>query len=234
MGAPQVAGTPVTGAITSGNTVTLTSWTPQAGEKVLLAICQRDEAIAPSVEGNNLTWTELYDIDNAQGQCGLNLWIGEGASPSSGSITVTVTGNTKPVVCIACRFSGVDEGSPIDSQASYAGPPSVDDDDMQVDITTVNGNTQVVAAGNSRNRTFTVPGDQTAISVNNSAGSGGDMVYGHMWRKEVGSAGAVTMGGDNCLSAAIDYCIAALGLKEAAAAGGGIGVLRRRREGCGW
>lgn len=54
----------VTGAITRGDTVTLTSWSPQANELLFLAVAQRNESISPTVSGNGLTWNLIQGLDN--------------------------------------------------------------------------------------------------------------------------------------------------------------------------
>jgi len=208
----------VTGSTTTGN-VTLTSWTPVANELVLLFIAQRNEAIAPSVSGNGLTWVEVANVDNVQGQNGVSVWRAMGSSPSTGSITVTLTGNTFPAFAVACRFSGVDTGGTNGSGAvensGTADGPAVDDNDMQVSVTTLTDNAWAIAVGTYRNNTFTVPGDQTGISTGNLVGSGGDTTTCSVWYKAVATAGSTTLGGTDCLSGAADWCCIAVSVKPA-------------------
>ncbi len=221
----------VTGSTTSGESVSLTSWTPQAGELVLLFVAQRDETVSIGVSGNGLSWTELQNCDNVQGQCGVAVWKGEGASPTSGQITVTATGNAKPVVCAALRISGADGTSPLDTSAQDGGPDP-DDDDMIISITTGVEYALVIAGGSHRTATFTVPGGETGISINNLAGSGGDVTRLSVWSEQASSTGSYQLGDTADLSTDTDWCCAAVSVAPSAA-GGGIGVLRRRREGCG-
>jgi len=221
----------VTGSTESGESVSLTSWTPQAGEFVLLFAAQRDESVAISVSGNNLSWTELQNCDNVQGQTGISVWKGEGASPEAGQITVTATGNAKPVMCAALRISGADGTSPVDTSAQDGGPDP-DDDDMIIGITTGVENALVIAGGSHRTAIFTVPGGETGISINNLAGSGGDVTRLSVWSEQASAAGSYQLGDTADLNAATDWCTVGVSVAPAAA-GGGIGVLRRRREGCG-
>lgn len=210
----------VTGSTTSAESVGLTPWTPQAGEFVLLFVAQRDESIAISVGGNGLSWIELQNCDNVQGQGGISVWKGEGASPSTGQITVTVTGNSKPVMCAAIRVSGADGTSPVDNSAQDTGP-NPDNNDMKIDITTGVASALIVAGGTHRRKNFTVPGGETEISINNTVGSGGDLTALSLWSKQAAAAGSYTLGDDNDLSGDIDWCCVAVSIAPAAAGSGG-------------
>lgn len=205
----------VTGA-DGGSGITLTSWTPGSNELCLLFIAQRNETLTPSVSGNGLTWVEITSVDNSQGQNGISVWRAMGASPSTGSISVTNTSGFD--VAVACRFSGVDTSGTngsgaIDASQTAAGPPVTDDDDMQLSINTVTNNAMVLFGGTHRNSTFSTPGDQTTVSINNTKGTGGDTTTLSTTRKTVATAGATTMGGTNVLSAARDWCCAAIAIK---------------------
>lgn len=215
-----------TGTAATGN-VTLTSWTPVNGEYLLLGIATRNTSLTPSVAGNGQTWVQLSSspLTNAQGQFELHMFGTPANAPSSGSIVVTLTGNTQPAACIAARFSG-QHGSPIEATATNAGPPITDDDDMLCAITTVSANAWVIGFGSSRAGVFTVPGDETAISINLTAGSGGDLTSAHMWYLPVASPGAAEIGAANDLGSARDWAVYALALAEAAAASGQPTMLR--------
>jgi hypothetical protein len=208
----------VTGSTLTGD-ITLTSWTPVSNELLLIFIAQRDEAIAPSASGNGLTWVEVANVDNVQGQNGVSVWRAMGASPSTGSITVTLSGNTRPAFAVACRFSGVDtsgtNGSGAVENSGTADGPAVDDNDMQVSVTTLTDNAWAIAVGTYRNNTFTVPGDQTGISTGNLVGSGGDTTTCSVWYKAVATAGSTTLGGTDCLSGVADWCCIAVSVKPA-------------------
>lgn len=217
----------VIGSITSGDSVTLTSWTPGANELILLAVAQRDETISISVSGNGLTWVEILNVNNAQAQCGISLWRTMGASPSTGSITVTVTGNLKPVVCVATRFSGVDTSGTngsgaVEVSASDAGPPATDDANMKVNITTLTNNAFAFGCGSHRNQNFTTPTGETTISINNTAGTGGDVTKCSTWYESVPIASTVTVGANGDLAGAIDWAIIAVSIKPAAVGGGSV------------
>lgn len=209
-----------TGTAATGN-VTLTSWTPVDGEYLLLGIVTRNTSLTPSVAGNGQTWVQLSasPLTNAQGQFEIHVFGTPAVSPSTGSIVVTLAGNTQPAACIAARFSG-QHGSPIEATATNAGPPITDDDDMLCAITTVSANAWVIAVGSSRAGVFTVPGGETAVSINLTAGSGGDLTSAHMWYLPVASPGAAEIGAANDLGSARDWAVYALALAEAAAAGG--------------
>lgn len=208
----------VTG-LDAGSSITLTSWTPAANELVLLFIAQRNEALVPSVSGNGLTWISVANVDNTQGQNGVAIYRAMGASPSTGSIVVTNVSGFD--VAVACRFSGVDIGgtngsAAVEASGTAAGP-AVDDDDAQVDVTTVTDNAWALAVFTHRSATFTTPGDQTTVSINNTNGSAGNTTTCSVVRKTITPAGSATLGGANSLSAATDWCAAAVSVKPAAA-----------------
>lgn len=208
----------VTG-LDAGSSITLASWTPAANELVLLFIAQRNEALVPSVSGNGLTWVSVANVDNTQGQNGVAIYRAMGASPSTGSITVTNTSGFD--VAVACRFSGMDIGGTNGSAAVEASGtatgPAVDDDDAQVSVTTVTDNAWALAVFTHRSATFSTPGDQTTVSINNVNGSAGNTTTCSVVRKTITPAGSATLGGANDLSAATDWCAAAVSIKPATA-----------------
>lgn len=207
-----------TGTATTGD-VTLTSWTPVDGEYLLLGIVTRNTSLSPSVAGNGQTWTQLGSspLTNTQGQFEIHMFGCVAATPSSGSIVVTLSGNTQPAACIAARFSG-QHATPIEAIATAAGP-GVDDDDMLISIATATANAWAIAFGSSRAGVFTTPGDETTISINLTAGAGGDLVSAHMWYLPVASPATVELGAANDLDSARDWSVYAIALAEAAAGG---------------
>jgi len=212
-------GSAISGSITTGDTLTLPSWTPTANNPVLLAIAQRNETIAISVAGNSLTWTSIANVDNTQNEGGIALWRGRGASPTTGSITITVTGNLLPVVGIAQQFSGVDTTTDdgVEAFATNAGP-AVDDNDMLQAVTTISDNAWAVAGGWHRgNVNLTVPAGETAILVNVRAGTGGNITNADLWYQGPVTPPASTQLGDlNDLSAAVDWAMIVVSLKPSA------------------
>jgi RHS repeat-associated protein len=208
--------------IASGATITLPAWSPGANELVLVAVALRDETKPVSVSGNGLTFVEIANLDNAQAQTGVNLFRAMGASPAAGSITVTISGNTLPAVASATRFPGVDASGTngsgaIEAVATHAGPPVTDDRNMKVEITTLSNNARAYAAGTHRLATFTVPAGETAISINNVAGTSGDMTTLSTWYEAVATPGTLTLGADNDLNSARDWALVAVSIKAAAA-----------------
>ncbi len=231
-------GSAIVGSITSGNTLTMPTWTPGANELCLIAVAQRNESIAPTIAGNGLTWVEILNLDNAQGQCGISVFRAMGASPSSGTPIITATGNLTPIVGVGIRLSGVDTSGTngsgaVEVTASYAGPPVTDDDDMKVSITPLTSPTWAIGFGTHRAGVFTTPGNQTTISINNSAGIGGDITTCSVFYAALSNTSAFTLGGDNSLNSNRDYAIIGLIIKQAAAAGGNVPEMmnsyRRRR-----
>lgn len=165
---------------------------------------------------------QIADVDNTQGQCGITVFRAMVASPSTGQITVTITGNSTPAAGVAMRFSGVDttgtHGSgAVEASATDAGP-AVDNNDMKLDVTTVTNNAWALGLGTHRGKTFTVPGGETGISINNSYGSGGDIASCSTWYESVATAGSTTVGADNDLDSDGDWCMVALSIKPYVAA----------------
>lgn len=210
----------VENGITTGNTITLASWTPVAGEIVVILLGQRNEAISATVSGNGQTWTPIMDVDNDQGQNGIVMWAAVISAPSTGSITVTITGNTTPADAIAARFSYSGSTLSLGASASDNGPSTVegDNDDMQVALTTTQADSLVVGGATHRSADFTVPGGQTGIDINNLYGSAGDATKTSLWYRVATSVGSYTLGGANSLGAATDWTIGALELKQTPAA----------------
>jgi len=216
----------VVGSMTTGDSFTLTSWTPGSNELVLLAVAVRDESIAVTASGNGLTFVQVADVDNTQGQGGITLFRAMGASPSTGSITVTMTGNLKPAMAIATRFSGVDTSGThgsgaVEASATNVGP-GTDDDDMLQAVSTVTANAWAVAAGWGRSQAFTVPGGEAAVSsspssVNQTAGSGGDITRCSVWYEgPVATPASTQLGAANDLAAAGDWAMIVVSVKPAA------------------
>lgn len=221
-------GSPATGTITTGDSITLGSLAVAAGEIVLLWVATRTSTITiNSISGNNLTWSQVWTVTNTQGVMKLSCWKGVGASPTTDTPVVSLSTNSKPAAAVAQRFSGHDSTTPIPTTATNVGP-AVDNDDMKHDITTQYNNSWAIAGGSHRLAAFTMPGGEVEIYNNLIAGSGGDECRLSVWYEAVATAGTVTLGADNDLASARDWCMGIGELKEAAAAG--IEILRRRRE----
>src|SRR3989344_6060340 len=202
--------------------LTLPSWTPQAGELLLVGIAMRDETITHSVSGNGLTWTLVADRDNDRGQMGVALYRASGPSPTAGSIVVTLTGNTLPAYAVAVRLSGVDTAvnQGIEAVATASGPAGVDDANMKVTVTTVTANAMALAWGGQRgSATLTLPAEETIILQSSAdCGTSGDRMRGHMWREIVATPGPTQLGQDNSLSAAVPWAVIGVSIKPS---GGG-------------
>lgn len=212
-------GSPATGTITTGNSITLGSLAVAAGEIVLLWVATRTSTITVnSISGNNLTWSEVWTVTNVQGVMKLSCWKGVGASPTTDTPIVNLSTNTKPAAAVAQRFSGHDATTPIPTTATNAGP-AVDNDDMKHDIITQYNNSWAIAGGSHRLAAFTMPGGEVEIYNNLLAGSGGDECRLSVWYEAVATAGTVTLGADNDLASVRDWCMGIGELKEAAAAG---------------
>ncbi len=217
-----LAGPAISASILSGSTVTLPSWTPGANDLILVSVAQRDESKAISVSGNGLTFTEIANVDNVQGQGGISLWRAQGGAPTAGQITVTISGNTLPVVVEAQRFSGVDTGTPVEATSTNQGP-GVDDRNMLQAVTTATSGAWAVGVGWNRSKTLTLPSGDTPILINQSVSSGGDATRSAMWYEgPVASPASTQLGGANDLSAVDDWAMIAVALRPGGGGGGDV------------
>ena len=133
-----------------------------------------------SVSGNGVVWNELTDVDNVQGQGGFTVFWAQDPTPVAGAVTVTVTGNSRPVSVVGQRFGGVDPAGPIEAFSTNAGPLS-DNNDMLESVTTISPEAWVVGAAWHRGRTLSLPAGETEIAINELAGSGGSATRASMW-----------------------------------------------------
>jgi hypothetical protein len=199
----------VAGGGTTGDTSTLTSWTPASNELILLFVAMRDESITPTAAGNGITFSQIHKVNNVQNLGALTVFRGLDASPSTGQITVTHTGNTDTVSCIATRFSGIDtsgsNGSGAIGNTATDTGPDPDDDDMLI--------------GYSRAATISDPpaSGETTILINQEFGSDGAKINCHVWY-QTGATGSVQLGEAANLSADNDHVESAIEVKAATGA----------------
>lgn len=206
----------ISAGINSGNTLTFPSWTPGSNELVIVAVAQRHETIVPTIAGNGLTWVKLYDLDNPQAKCGIVVWRAMGASPSTGTIVITMTGNILPASAVAIRMSGTNtEGTngsgAVEALYTNAGP-SHDANDMKISITTLTGGAWALALGAHLRKSLTVPAEETAIDINNKGGTGSDYIYCSAWYQTTASPQTVVVGANGDLSGDCDWCVVGLSI----------------------
>lgn len=213
----------------SSTSIVLPSWSIVLNDIILVAVACRDNNIVPTVAGQGQTFVEIADVETAQGVQRCFLFRAQATANNTGSITVTLTGNSDPVAIAAWRLSGAIVGTngaaATDALVTDPGPLS-DDDDMKTDITTVADNCLVTAFGSYRLATFTAPAGQTILQQI-FIGSSGDTTNSAAWRLNglKTPAGLVTMGADNDLNQNRDWCMIAISIKPFAApvVGGGLG-----------
>ena len=208
----------VTGSVTSGNTVTLTSWTPAAYDLILLGVATRDEdSIVLSVVGNGLTWQLVRSVQNDDDECRLRVYRAMGSAPTTGSIVVTLSGNSLPVMCVATRITGADtsgvNGSGAVETSTYDNGPSGSSDDMLKSITTISENAWALAFGTHRSTTFTTPGGETTVSINNSVGTSSNTTTLSVWYEATTTTGTVQVGASADLSGNTDWIIIVVSIK---------------------
>lgn len=206
---------------TGGDSSTLTSWTPASNELILLFVAMRDEEITATASGNGITFTQIHDINNIDLQGGITVFRGMSASPSSGSITVTHTGNTLPVSCVAARFSGVDttgtNGSGAIGNTNSDQGPVGGDANVQISVTVSNSAHFAVGSAWHRGQVLDNPPDtgETTIVLNSAFGTGGSTTHCSVWY-QTGSAGSIQLGTANDLDASGDHVESAIEVKTPA------------------
>ena len=208
-----LAGSAVSATVASGDTVTLPAWAPGADELLLVLVAVRDESRPVSVSGNGVVWNELTDVDNVQGQGGFTVFWAQDPTPVAGAVTVTVTGNSRPVSVVGQRFGGVDPAGPIEAFSTNAGPLS-DNNDMLESVTTISPEAWVVGAAWHRGRTLSLPAGETEIAINELAGSGGSATRASMWYQGPNpTPGSVQLGELDDMSGTHDWAMTAIALK---------------------
>lgn len=217
MGATVTAET--VAGVTSGDVVTA-SVDPAANELWCVFLAMRRRNITPAISGTGLSWTLIANQNNTQNDFRCFLWRGLSTSdPAAGAITITLPVNTLPAVAVVWKATGVDTGGVNGANAVealvIAPGPVTDNDDMKAQITTLTDDAVVVAMGSHRGQIFTVPGGETAVSINNLFGTAGDRTTASVWRKPAPVKTTLTIGADNDLNALGDWLAFAVSLKSA-------------------
>lgn len=214
-------------SILTSTPLTTASVDPAANELWLVFLGLRLQTQVATISGGGLSWAQVAMLQNAQNAHRIYLWRGLSTSdPSAAAITITMTGNTKPALVLVMKATGIDttgsDGSGAVEGVVTGGVDAVTDtDDMKIDVTTTRANGVIVGFGSHRNRTLTVPAGQAAVSastLNEQAGTGGDLVGLSIWFDEIAAASANTIGADNDLNLTTEWSIIGIGLKEPAGA----------------
>lgn len=206
----------VTGTTTSASSVSAASWTPAANDLILVWVACRSTVTVSSVSGNGITFVQvLSDTEGTQAQCTLSLWRGMSGSPSTGQITATLSGTANAAVIVAHRISGADTGGTNGSGAigasAIANTGATDTDTPSVSVTTTAANSRVYGGATHRSRTYSVGTGETAISLNTTAGTAGDVTSLSTEYQDVATASSVTI--DGSLDSATDWIQGAVEVK---------------------
>jgi hypothetical protein len=203
---------PIKSAPTVPTSLVLPSWTPQPGELLLVGVALRDETIVPSVSGNGLTWTQVTERDHTE--VGVNLYRASGASPTAGSITIDLPGNTLPAYATAVRLSNVDTA--VNQGIEAVASASSNNNDIKVSVTTLSAWATALAWGGQQGTaTLSLPAGETMIDETGAAGCGAspNQIRGHMWQELVPTPAATQLGQDNDLSSSRPWAAIAVSIK---------------------
>ncbi len=157
------SGSPVSANNTNVSSLSLTSWTPAANDIIILMVTTRNTTATHNTPtGNNATWTQIFQGNNSTSSR-VSVWQGVvGASPSSGQISITFTASVLSAVALAERFSGVDQTTPVEANATT----STTSASPSGSVTTLTANALVVQAIHERDATFTPNAGFTTIQTN--------------------------------------------------------------------
>lgn len=213
-------GTVVVGTVDTGD-VTLSNVTCTAGDTILVGLAVREETDTFTVtDDDSNTYTKRREDDDDQ--CSTQMFSAVASQTGPIEITVDASAASAPIVAFAQAFTGVDTttNDGVEANNGATSTPS-DDDDMLASVTTVTANAWVVGVGTSRSQTLTVPGGETEISINQTAGSGGNITKGHLWYEgPVATPASTQLGATADLSGDIDWALSLVVLKPASAGGG--------------
>ncbi len=198
----------VSGTATSASSISAASWTPGANDLILVWVACRSGITVSSVSGNGITFSKVVeDLESPQGQCTLSLWRGMATSPSAGQITATLSGTANAAVMVAHRITGADTGGTNGSGAigasAIANTGATDTASPSVNVTTTAANSRVYGGATHRSQTYSVGAGETAITLNITAGTAGDVTSISTEYQDVASASTVTINGT--LASATDW-----------------------------
>lgn len=113
----------VTATSSASSTITSPSVTGTAGHVYLASIANGASTVRTvvSVSGLGLTWAHVANVTGSENQGRLEVWLGTG-TPSTGTVTATLSGNVDRGALVVARFSGADLTSPVQDFKSAEAP----------------------------------------------------------------------------------------------------------------
>jgi hypothetical protein len=212
---------------TSSPVAGLPSWSPQAGEVILVAVAsQAFRNLAVTVSGNDLQFDRVTTVRNAQNVETITVFRAQG-TPAPGPLTVALPTNSGAASVIALRLSGVPVGSNGAAAIRAVGPapgPSAaegDNANMRASVQASEGD-MVMGLGTNRVRTLAVPAGQQGVATNVATGLDGQRISASAWFVRTTATGPATVGADRDLvggSGSDDWAMLALALQPAAPGG---------------
>jgi len=198
----------VSGTATSASSISAASWTPGANDLILVWVACRSTVTVSSVSGNGITFVQvLSDTEGTQAQCTLSLWRGMSGSPSTGQITATLSGTANAAVIQAHRVSGAittgTNGADAIGASAIANTGATDTNAPSVSLTTTAANSRVYGGATHRSQSYSVGAGETAISLNLSVGTAGDVTSLSTEYQDVATPSSVTINGT--LGSATDW-----------------------------
>jgi hypothetical protein len=194
----------------NGASISLTSWTPDTSDLILVGVALLDETDSvSSITGNGLTFTYVNAATSSNYR--MEVWKAQGGSPSTGQITVNMTSGGSNVICIASRFTGVDTITNVEDSATATG--SNDDDMLVTGITASGAGSWIIGFGTHGTTDLTVPGGETAILINQTFGGGPNTVCNSEWYEVASGAGDYQIGDTADLSANTNWAAVGVAIR---------------------
>lgn len=201
----------------AGTSIALSSWTPQANELLLVWVCAKTKTLTPSVSGNGLTWVQIGPTGTSNSDNETWLFHAQGASPSAGAVTVTLTGNADNAAVIGVRLSGAATGGTNGSEAVEATNTAFGNDtNLKCSVTTLTADAVVMGLGSHSNDSYSLQGSETAIAQNLTSGSGGARLQCSIVYIAASTTGSYQLGADGSLGSSGPWAAIVASIKPAA------------------
>ncbi len=210
--------------VSSGSTTVSTTGNVASvsGNVYLAAVSSKSYKSVASVSGLDLTWSEVAIQCSGRNNTGVSIWLGQGTSGASESVTATFNASPTNAVILVSRYSGVSTSNPVGSIVSGnsngvdgACSGGTDSDSYSLSFSAGSGST-VFGAGALRNRTHTQGAGFTARG-DIAEGAGGDVAGLSIFDQSIGTAGVVSVNGS--FSSSVDWAVVAVELRPGSGGG---------------
>jgi len=223
MALPVVQQSAATAVDTPSGSAVTGSWTPASNNLCLCVVSMRGTNtpanFVSGVSGNGLTWVKLTaaEKDDTQNVICHTVYHAMGASPTAGAVTVTFGVDPISASIQLIRISGADttgsNGAGAIGAVSAVDTGATDTNNPSTSIVTTRNDSLVLGYATGRGQTQTVGAGFTAILINQTANSGGNIVRSGTARRDVATSGT-NQTVNFSLSSAGDWVLSAIEIKS--------------------